>query len=179
MSTPNIFLISDTHFGHSKLYQSKCRPWASAEEGDEVMVERWNAVVRPCDKVYHLGDVAMPRSGVKVLDRLNGDKVLIAGNHDSIWMTELQKRFRAVRAYWKLDNVMLSHIPIHPNSLRNFDGNIHGHLHHSHTELPDGRTDFRYVNVCVEVIDYTPIAWEEAIVAFGGGESARLLTRKT
>lgn len=165
----NVFLISDTHFCHSKMYElpfrrpdgSPMRPWSSDEEAVEAMIERWNSTVRSTDKVYHLGDLAIGRTGVKVLERLNGDKVLIAGNHDWPWEKDLVKYFRSVRAYWKLDNFVLSHVPIHPGSLRNFSGNIHGHLHASRVLLDDGSIDPRYLCVCVEHTDYAPIAWEE------------------
>lgn len=164
----NIFLVSDTHFGHSAMYErpflrpdgTPLRPWSSTKEADEAMIERWNAIVKPTDKVYHLGDVAMPRIGLEVLDRLNGDKVLVAGNHDWPWEKKLGNYFRSVRAYWKLDNYTLSHVPIHPDSLRNFDGNIHGHLHWGRV-MDLGQIDPRYFCVCVEHTNYAPIAWEE------------------
>jgi calcineurin-like phosphoesterase family protein len=166
--TKRVFVISDTHFGHQNMYSkpflrddgTPVRPWSSAEEADEVMVERWNAVVAPNSKVYHLGDVAIPKTGLEVLNRLNGDKVLIAGNHDWPWEKQLRTHFRSVRAYWKLDDFILSHVPIHENSLRRFHGNIHGHLHHLSTLRQDGSVDPRYLCVCVEHTDYTPIAWE-------------------
>jgi calcineurin-like phosphoesterase family protein len=164
-----VFLTSDLHFGHSKMYEmpfrrangEPLRPWASATEADEALVERWNEAVRPTDKVYVLGDVAIPRSGLRRLEQLNGDKVLVLGNHDSCWEQELRKYFRSVRAYWKLDDFVLSHVPIHPGSLRKFHGNIHGHLHYQVVELPDGTPDPRYLNVCVENTGYSPIAFEE------------------
>lgn len=165
----NVFLVSDTHFGHGAMYSkpflrhdgTPLRPWSSAEEADEVMIERWNAVVRPTDKVYHIGDVAIPKKGLEALFRLNGDKVLIAGNHDWPWEKQLNTHFRSVRAYWKLDNFCLSHVPVHPDSLRAFEGNIHGHLHYRSTLLDDGSVDRRYLCVCVEHTNYAPIAWED------------------
>ena len=54
------FLISDTHFGHANICVftksdgTKVRPFNSADEMDEVMIERWNAMVGKDDKVYHL-----------------------------------------------------------------------------------------------------------------------------
>ena len=164
-----VFLISDMHFGHSVMYErpfvrpdgAPMRPFTSAEEADEEMICRWNFVVRPCDKVYVLGDIAIPMSGLKAFERLNGDKVLIAGNHDWPFEKKLGQYFRSVRAYWRLDNFALSHVPIHPDSLCRFTGNIHGHLHASRVLLPDGSIDPRYLCVCVEHTDYTPIAWSE------------------
>lgn len=174
MDTPNTFLISDTHFGHSKLYTQPfltadgkpLRPWSSAEAADEAMIEKWNGLVRPCDKVYHLGDVAIPRAGIKTLERLNGKKVLVAGNHDSAYIDDLRRHFKSVRAYWKIENFVLSHVPIHPCSLRRFDGNIHGHLHSFSVTLDSGEVDIRYLNVCVENTNYSPIAWEDAVKYF-------------
>jgi calcineurin-like phosphoesterase family protein len=169
-----VFLVSDLHFGHSKMYDlpfrkedgTPVRPFASAEEADEEMICRWNATVRPHDKVYVLGDIAIPMSGLQAFARLNGDKVLIAGNHDWPFEKKLSQYFRSVRAYWKLDNFALSHVPIHPCSIRNFDGNIHGHLHSGRVTLPDGSIDPRYLCVCVEHTDYKPIAWEETKLRF-------------
>lgn len=169
----NVFLISDTHFGHKAMYErpflrpdgTPLRPWSSAEEADEAMIERWNAVVGPSDKIYVLGDIAIPMSGLKALEYLNGDKVLIQGNHDWPFEKKLGLYFRSIRAYWKLDNYTLSHVPIHPDSLRNFDGNIHGHLH-SGRVMDCGKVDPRYFCVCVEHTNYAPIAWEEVKLRF-------------
>ena len=169
-----IFLISDTHFCHRAMYErpflredgTSLRPFASTEEADEAMVERWNSTVGPKDKCYHLGDVAIGKAGLSLLPRLNGDKVLIAGNHDWLWEKQLNTHFRSVRAYWKLDNFVLSHAPVHPNSIRKFDGNIHGHLHYQSTLLDDGMIDPRYLCVCVEHTNYAPIAWEEVARRF-------------
>lgn len=59
------------------------RPFTSTEEMDETMVDNWNRVVRPQDKVYHLGDIAMSKRPLHaIMPRLNGEKVLIKGNHD-------------------------------------------------------------------------------------------------
>lgn len=50
---------------------------------NETMIERWNEVVNWNDTVYCLGDFSLNHSTVgKVLPRLMGHKILIAGNHD-------------------------------------------------------------------------------------------------
>jgi calcineurin-like phosphoesterase family protein len=121
-----VFLTSDLHFGHSKMYDlpfrkedgTPVRPFASAEEADEEMISRWNATVRPHDKVYVLGDIAIPMSGLQAFARLNGDKVLIAGNHDWPFEKKLSQYFRSVRAYWKLDNFMTTNLFIVAGVLR-------------------------------------------------------------
>ena len=134
---PTVFLIADTHFGHANICKfvnydgSKVRPWENVEEMDEAMVERWNLVVRPFDKVYHLGDVAIAKRSLVTLSRLNGKKVLIRGNHDIFNLKDYTPYFYDIRGSHKLNNFVLSHIPVHPATITNrwCAGNVHGHLH--------------------------------------------------
>ena len=180
---PSVFLTSDTHFGHAGVCKflredgTKLRPWTDPEEMDEEMIKRWNDTVRPNDKVYHLGDVVINRKAITMLSRLNGDKVLIRGNHDIFSDEEYRKYFRELRAYHVMNGMILSHIPIHTASLGRFGVNIHGHLHASRVMLePVGMygipvVDPRYHCVCVEQTDYTPILFEDVIkriIAEGG-----------
>src|SRR5690606_13039490 len=60
------------------------RPFASAAEADQYMIDRWNDVVGDDDIVYHLGDFAFgdPAYAKQVFRQLNGRKFLILGNHD-------------------------------------------------------------------------------------------------
>lgn len=163
----NIFLISDTHFSHNGVCVfteadgvTKIRPWTDPAEMDEELVKRWNSVVKPNDKVYHLGDVVIKQKALPIMHRLNGDKVLIRGNHDIFDDKEYNKYFRSLRAYHVLDGMLMSHIPIHTESMGRFKCNIHGHLHSGQVML-DGKPDPRYFNVSVERIDFTPIAFED------------------
>lgn len=160
------FLIADTHFGHHGVCKflrddgSKLRPWDDVSEMDQALIDNWNSVVRPTDKVYHLGDVAIPRRGLKCLEQLNGNKVLIRGNHDIFKLSDYTKYFRDIRGCHYLDKYILTHIPVHPCNLSRYSGNIHGHLHFRNVTNDDGSIDLRYQCVCVEHIDYTPVSWE-------------------
>ena len=181
---PSVFLVSDTHFGHAGVCRfttgdgvTKLRPWTDPDEMDEAMVERWNAKVKPTDKVYHLGDVVINRKALKIMHRLNGDKVLIRGNHDIFRDDEYRLHFRELRAYHVMNGMILSHIPIHEESLGRFGVNIHGHLHANRvmTRKHAGATpevDPRYHCVCVEHTDFAPILFEEVIdrIKAEGGE---------
>ena len=91
---------------------SKLRPWDTTEEMDEAMIEKWNATVRPKDKVYHLGDVVINRKALPTLQRLNGDKVLIKGNHDIFRLEEYTPYFRDIRGVGTLDGFVLTHVPL-------------------------------------------------------------------
>lgn len=81
-----IWFTSDTHFGHKNVLKYCGRPFKTVEEMDEALIANWNAIVKPDDVIYHLGDVAMSIKAVKrVLPRLNGHKILIVGNHDLMY----------------------------------------------------------------------------------------------
>ena len=185
------FLVSDTHFGHAGVCKFthpddetvKLRPWDDPDEMDEEMIRRWNDTVRPGDKVYHLGDVVINRKALPTLARLNGDKVLIRGNHDIFRDDEYRVYFRELRAYHVLNGMILSHIPVHEASLGRFGTNIHGHLHANRVRKARGvdaktgtilyskEIDPRYHCVCVEQTDFTPILLEDVykrITAEGG-----------
>jgi calcineurin-like phosphoesterase family protein len=163
------FLISDTHFFHNNILTFKkssgepLRPFSSVEEMNETMVDNWNRVVSKNDKVYHLGDVAFRNaSSLSILDRLNGDKVLVKGNHDIHKSSAYLKYFRDIRAYHVLDKILLAHVPVHPFSLSRWKGQVHGHLHDNYVPFNDdwGSEDPSYFNVSVERINYTPIDFE-------------------
>jgi calcineurin-like phosphoesterase family protein len=161
---PDIFLISDTHFGHENILTFKnsddtyLRPgFQNIKEHDQFLIDNWNNTVKPEDKVYHLGDVSMTNFNhtKNIFDALNGEKVLIKGNHDKFKASQYLQIFKDIRAYGILDRYLLSHIPIHPDSLYRWSANIHGHLHGNKINDP------KYINVSVEQINYTPISLEE------------------
>jgi calcineurin-like phosphoesterase family protein len=170
---PSVFLTSDTHFGHLGVCKflredgEKLRPWTDPNEMDEHMVKVWNETVKPNDKVYHLGDVVINRKALSILHRLNGDKVLIKGNHDIFKLTDYTEHFRDIRAYHVMNGMILSHIPVHESNLYRFGANIHGHTHSNRVMRTDqyGVTsiDPRYLSVCVEQTDFRPILFEDAI----------------
>ena len=179
---PSVFLTSDTHFGHAGVCRfteadgvTKIRPWTDPNEMDEEMVKRWNERVKPTDKVYHLGDVVINRKALSIMSRLNGDKVLIRGNHDIFRDDEYRLYFRELRAYHVMNGMILSHIPLHEASLGRFGVNIHGHLHSNRVKKARGidaktgatlygdENDVRYHCVCVEQTDFAPILFEDVI----------------
>lgn len=161
-----LFITSDTHFSHGNICKfltesgEKQRPWNDYLEMDEVLVDNWNRVVGRGDKVIHLGDVTMKRKYLPILSRLNGRKTLIMGNHDIFPAQDYLKYFEDIKSYMVIDMHILSHIPVHPDSKGRFLGNIHGHTH-TNRILTDGKIDWYYQNICVEVNDYTPVSYDE------------------
>jgi calcineurin-like phosphoesterase family protein len=166
----NTFFISDTHFGHKNSLSflrsdgvTKLRHFSSVEEMDETMVKNWNEKVSPKSKVYHLGDVAMSHKELPILGRLNGEKILIKGNHDTGKLSQYMKYFKDVRGSHQIDKLLLTHIPVHRLSIGKHRANIHGHTHDNivRHEFPPYEHDEAYLCVCVEQINYTPISLAE------------------
>jgi calcineurin-like phosphoesterase family protein len=157
----NTFIISDPHFGHDNMYTWGIRPWTNREEAEAIIVSNWNKTVNKNDRIYVCGDVAIRRQNLSILSQLNGDKVLIRGNHDIFKLKDYAQYFRDIRGTHKLDRCVLSHYPIHRGSIADWMlGNIHGHTHENRVLDADGNIDKLYFNVCVECIDYTPISYE-------------------
>lgn len=166
------FVYADPHFYHESVCKflrndgSALRPWNDADSMSEDMIAWYNELVRPEDRVYILGDVAMNRKALdRSLPRLTGRKVLVKGNHDIDKLSYYSQYFDDVRAYVVKKGFILSHIPIHEGSIGRWKINIHGHLHanrvlsSSHV-LPDGYNaapDPRYVCVSVEHTNFRPL----------------------
>lgn len=163
----NSWVVLDTHFFHANIltFDGGRPEFSSAEEMNEVMIERWNSVVKHGDKVYHLGDVAMgpgAREGMAgLIARLNGSKRLIVGNHDDILWLSKGGWFKKV-ALWrnfKEHNLIMTHLPLHAQTMESRWGgkalNVHGHIHRK--LAPSAK----HYCVSVEQIGYTPVALEE------------------
>lgn len=168
----NIFLVSDTHFGHSAICKfmrsdgiTPLRPWDDTDEMDAALIDNWNSVVKPKDTVFHLGDVVMNRRHLVTMKLLNGRKKLILGNHDIFDHSDYTPHFIRLHGSHKLDNLLLSHIPLHPSSVPHWaTANVHGHLHHNQVnKIIHGQEvlDPKYLNVCVEHTNYIPISLED------------------
>jgi len=180
----NRFVISDHHFGHQNSWEkfkledgSPLRPFNSNEEMNETMIERHNAKVKEHDTVYFLGDVVINRKHLHLVSRLNGRKILIRGNHDIFGDDDYYsvgfEQIHGVRVF--VDKFILSHIPLHPDCVtERFRVNVHGHLHanqvminetlisSSHTQPGSYlQPDPRYLCVCVEQTDFTPLHFDE------------------
>lgn len=165
MSIHDKWFISDTHFFHANMLKFKddggglIRPFTDVKEMNEYMVMKWNSVVKDNDNVYHLGDVTFDygKEFNQLMSRLKGRKRLILGNHDKIKGTNLMDWFEKVDLWkgFKEGNFTASHIPLMLQSLRDGAYNVHGHVHQNSLNNPN------YINVSVEVRDYTPVNIDE------------------
>lgn len=174
----NTFCTADPHFCHNNIINFKkddgspLRPYSSVEEMNEALVDNWNKVVGERDRIYVLGDLAMSRRGLDaILPRLKGRKVLVKGNHDEDKLSFYSQYFDDIRAYVCKKGFIMSHIPIHPESLSRWKINIHGHTHYRNMMktvkrygiFPKRVIDERYVCVSVEQTNFTPISLDEIL----------------
>jgi calcineurin-like phosphoesterase family protein len=100
---------------------------------------------------------------------MSGRKVLIKGNHDLLEIKDYLAHFDDVRGIHQFKGVLITHIPVHPDSLARWGFNIHGHLHNNIVTRNNAYTgatkepDDRYFNVSVERLNYTPISLDEVL----------------
>lgn len=150
-----IYLISDLHFGHRNMALK--RGFSDETEHDNFIIQEWNKVVKKKDTVWILGDVTMEKSSnYHLLDKLNGFKKVVLGNHDKPQhIPELLKHVNSVCGMVKMKGYILTHCPIHESEIGRFSKNLHGHLHENTLE------DDRYINVSCEALNYQPMLFPE------------------
>jgi calcineurin-like phosphoesterase family protein len=165
--TTLIYLISDTHFGHNKIWQE----WGYREEGFEAeIIKAWNETVSPEDTVLHLGDLALAGFEKTLVwtEQLNGKKYLIRGNHDykpESWYKDLG--FQVIPEAYKqigyrdgtLMRILFTHEPVLdlPEGWYNIHGHLHGDMHR------DIETTNNHFDVGVDVIGYKPVRLSEIL----------------
>lgn len=153
------YLIADTHFGDDRIRRYESRPFPDTAQMDEALIQRWNSVVGPEDRVYVLGDFGGDGYETEVLSRLRGRKFLVKGNHDTrtngeyrtFGFEEVYDHPIILDGFW-----ILSHEALYVNANMPY-ANIFGHVHN--TPLIRDFSSQHYC-VCVERLDYTPIDLE-------------------
>lgn len=158
------YFTSDQHWGHATARSFYRRPFSSLVEMDQVMIDRWDAVVEPEDEVWHLGDFAVRQSAERVeclLKQLNGRKHLVVGNNDNAAVRDCDG-WQSIQQYAELviDGVrlVLCHYPFRTwRDMGRGSINLHGHSHGRLKPLP------RQFDVGVDVWDFRPIRLSEII----------------
>lgn len=181
------FVTSDHHFGHARISELAGRPFASVDEMNAVMIERWNALVKPDDIVLHLGDLALGviDASVALTSQLNGTRLLIPGNHDRVSPATQSKRAieRFLPLYesagWTVlpetiegtrrgRQLLASHYPYSGDTMgadrhsshRPVDSGlplIHGHTH----DRNFGPHRYREFHVGVDAFDFLPVPFAQ------------------
>jgi calcineurin-like phosphoesterase family protein len=142
----NVRFIGCLHLGHKSL-ATKFRGFSDAVAHDEYLIKQWNSVVYKKDLVYILGDVTMETTEhYYKLNRLNGRKIVVLGNHDlPKHVKELLNYVESVAGMVDYKGNVLTHCPIHPNEVHFCRYNIHAHLHHE-SKLEDCIVNDHYLD---------------------------------
>jgi calcineurin-like phosphoesterase family protein len=194
-----IWFTSDEHFWHRNIIRLSNRPFSGLMEMHEHLIQEWNKRVKPTEKVYVLGDFSFGNVTMtkRILDRLLGHKILIAGNHDMAAHKSLAAGFQEVHEnIWERignERVLLSHFPYHPMTRyqKNTDGSVIcddasmvGDRRYLHKRIVDDGDHWllhghvhnaykqrgRQINVGVDVWDFKPVSHEKILAMIEVGE---------
>lgn len=153
-----IWLSSDHHFKHEKILEYCSRPYKNTKEMGFDMIKKHNSLVSKEDTVFFLGDFCwskFPRDVEVILEKMNGTKHLILGNHDEIPALDYVKiGFTSVHTSLIVDGFLLIHDPAVGGVIKDIKV-IHGHTHVLGLRL----APHTYC-VCVELHDYYPIEFQ-------------------
>jgi len=182
----SVLFTSDLHFGHENVMRFDNRPFETVEEMDEELIKRWNAKVGKGDLVYVLGDMiwrSLANEAVNLLRRLNGQIILIKGNHDRfIKNANAKKELAGVKDYDDIcveladgtkRRCILSHyfMPFY-NGHRYNAIHLHGHSHNTEeaqeeerivAELKKKGYEMEVYNVGCMYWNYEPVTLDEIL----------------
>lgn len=178
------YYISDWHYGHANCISFDGRPFVSCEQMNGELIKRWNQVITNRDRVFVLGDMFWCKGdeAVCVLEKLNGQKFLVKGNHDRCHDTKFFKQFASINEYMEVEDdgrkVVLCHYPI-PCFKNHFYGwyHLYGHVHTSfeHGMMMHDRYLFEQlyskpclmynVGAMLPYMNYTPRTLDEILLA--------------
>lgn len=177
------FLTADTHFGHGNIIEYCDRPFKNADDMNEKLITNWNMRVKTEDTVFIIGDFCFRADKTVVekvgagkekasfwMDRLNGSKILVKGNHDN--NNSAKTIIECIHITFANRRINLCHKPEHVNY--DFPINFVGHVHNAwkiqkrSTPGAYGPKETILFNVGVDVNRYMPITIDEAL-----GEIAR------
>ena len=150
------FFTADLHFDHTNIMKHCERPWTKVEDMNQNLIENYNSVVKNSDNVVIAGDITLHTNRKiveeKFLNRLNGNKIYLKGNHD-YWLKEKRYLYhRNINGQF----IAVSHYP-----MRSWKNSTHGswNLHgHSHGKLVPFENQY---DVGVDNNNYFPISFEQ------------------
>ncbi len=174
-----VYLTSDTHFHHQNIIKFCDRPFKDVEEMNYKLVESWNKKVPHDGLVFHLGDFAWGGydNWKNIRDQLNGEIVLIKGNHDiknmSAKAEEELFKFSAQQMLIEVEGrkIYLNHYPFlcYAGVYRDPKGLVYQAYGHVHSGLGKKGQDIPRLihtypmqyDVGVDNNNYEPISWAE------------------
>jgi len=152
------FVWSDQHFSHKNIIAFSERPYVSVSEMNETLIANYNDYVGADDICLWVGDVGFGSTTHlnEILDRCNGYKILIIGNHDFNRKKLRTLNFDETHLLYQVDvpdaSLVFTHYPMDNITVPWF--NAHGHLH-AFPKLDTG--NMLHYNVNCEAHGYRPV----------------------
>lgn len=149
------WFTADWHLWHENMLHLCNRPFTKCNQLHRKLLYNHNAVIKPEDTLYIVGDVYWKTSVEelrRILDNYNGRKVLILGNHDRLKPFDyIEAGFSSVHTSLRVEEFILVHDPcysiVYPET--NF---ICGHIHDLFKKQKNA------LNVGVDVWDFKPVS---------------------
>lgn len=159
------FFTADTHLGHANIIKYCNRPFAGVKEMDEALIANWNAVVKPEDVVYHLGDFCFGKKFDdfhRYFSQLNGSIIFLKGNHDSLAWKNRHAFAESYDAYLE-EKINSQDITLCHYAMRVWNKCHYGAWHlygHSHGTLPDDPNSLS-LDIGVDCHGFKPVSFAE------------------
>ncbi len=153
------FFTADNHFRDPEMLVVVPRKFKSVDHMDSVMIKRFNERVGPDDTCFILGDLFHKVSGgtkpEDILAQLNGQKIIIRGNHDNNNGVKTIMDSAVIEYFGQ--KILLIHDPKDAYDKCGFDFVFCGHVHKA----------WQYrsftINVGVDVWNYYPVSIKTAL----------------
>jgi calcineurin-like phosphoesterase family protein/2'-5' RNA ligase len=168
-----IYLFSDAHFDHGNIIRYCRRPFHSVNQMNHKLLENWNYTVMEDDTIYYLGDMSYGRFRRPIdywLGKLNGKILYMRGNHDS----DTIMRASVIPARYGIKygeyQFLLMHDPYRPSGYEGWI--IHGDKHNNSLKrYPFINQKNKTINVCAELVNYSPVSLDRLILLIETGRS--------
>ncbi len=155
--TRKIWVWSDQHFFHKNIIDFSDRPFYSVAQMNEHLIRNYNEYVGEDDICIWAGDVGFGATGEinKLLERCNGYKILIVGNHDFNGKKLRKLAFDETHLVYIVEypdvSMLFTHYPM--DNVPWPWINIHGHLHVFPNPISPNPL---HININCEVQAYRP-----------------------
>jgi calcineurin-like phosphoesterase family protein len=174
-----IYFTSDWHIGHKQVIEFCGRPFTDLDHMHSSLITNYNKLVKPEDTCIFVGDTTFSNTTdtKKIVQKLNGTKIAVIGNHDPKQGTLLNMGFQLAVNQLSMcirgHKVLVSHYPFKPSLLKYWSNKFKGldiryqdrrHKDDGKTFLIHGHThsakklDGRALHVGVDAWNYTPVS---------------------
>jgi len=153
------FLTADWHLGETR-FDIMQRPCVDSAEHTQMLLQNHNAMVKSEDEVIFVGDACFAPESVPDIEKFNGRKTLIRGNHDrKIPDDVFSKYFERIIPEGEGIEMEYDGIPLwithYPSRARKDRFNLVGHVH------AVWKVQLNCLNVGVDVHSLRPMALEK------------------